>query len=197
MKRYRIALVLTLCLLVASPSFAYLRDDRDRNVTLSAAYSIPLDPPALEDGGELPPGAGETLSFGAAYRFWGIFNASAHIYSDLIYGVDNWAGMRIRPLGMFSGGFGADIPLGGPNLILDWQRLFTGPSAPNEGVISYAGQFKFGVGFDITDRWNVNVFSRTIRNFSERAREVVDYAAQLEDGNKRFTTIGIGTGFRL
>lgn len=178
------------------PAHAYLSEP-ERNIILSSEYSIPLNPPALEDVDEMPPGAEETLSFGLGYNFWGIFVASGHIYSDINYNADNVLGVAVRPLGMFSMGLGLDIPVGGPRIMLDWQRLFTGPSAPNEGVISYAGQFKFGVGFEVTDRWGLHVFSRTIRNFSGRAKELGDYEAAFAAMDERFTNIGVGTQLRF
>ncbi len=171
--------------------------DSPRRVVVTTEFSIPLNPPAIAAGEVLPPGAADTLSLGVGYRFWGIFNASAHLYNEIVYGADNPVGFTVRPMGLFSGGLGLEIPLGGPHLILDWQRLFTGPSAPNEGVVSYARQSKIGVSFSLTEMWRIHVFSRTIRNFSDRARELVEYQPILTDPRTRFTTIGIGTSLRF
>ena len=192
----RSVVLAALILVMSFPAHAYLSEP-ERNIILSTEYSIPLNPPALDAVDEMPPGAEETLSFGLGYNFWGIFVASGHIYSDINYNADNVFGVGVRPLGMFSGGIGMNIPVGGPRIILDWQRLFTGPSAPNEGVISYAGQFKFGVGFDVSDRWGINVFSRTIRNFSGRAKDLGDYEKAFEVMDGRFTNIGVGAQMRF
>ena len=187
---------IALVLLVAAglqPAWA----DSARRVVVMTEFSIPLNPPAIEDNAVLPPGAADTLSLGVGYRFWGIFNASAHLYNEIIYGAANPVGFTVRPMGLFSGGLGLEVPLGGPHLLLDWQRLFTGPSAPNQGVVSYARQSKIGVSFSLTEMWRVHVFSRTIRNFSDRARELVEYQPILTDPQTRFTTIGIGTSLRF
>ncbi len=171
--------------------------DSPRRVVVTTEFSIPLNPPALEGDEVLPPGAADTLSLGVGYRFWGIFNASAHLYNEIVYDADKPVGFTVRPMGLFSGGLGLEIPLGGPHLILDWQRLFTGPSAPNQGVVSYARQTKIGVSFSLTEMWRVHVFSRTIRNFSEPAQELVEYEPFLTDPQTRFATIGIGTSLRF
>ena len=171
--------------------------DSPRRVVVTTEFSIPLNPPALEGDEVLPPGAADTLSLGVGYRFWGIFNASAHLYNEIVYGADNLVGFTVRPMGLFSGGLGLEIPLGGPHLMFDWQRLFTGPSAPNQGVVSYARQTKIGVSFSFTEMWRVHVFGRTIRNFSERAKELVEYEPFLTDPQTRFATIGIGTSLRF
>ncbi len=164
-------------------------------VILSSEYSIPLNPPVLATGEQLPPGAADTLTIGAGYRFWGVVVASGHVYNEILYGQDNPVGVAVRPLGLFSAGLGLEIPLGGPQLVLDWQRLFTGPSAPNTGVIDYAGQFKIGVSLPLFDFWRVHVFSRNIRNFSDRAR--TEFPVIGDDPSLQFSNIGIGTTFRF
>ncbi|MFP4644591.1 MAG: hypothetical protein ACLFM0_09575 [Spirochaetales bacterium] len=196
MMAQRSVVLSVLIVLIGFPAHAYMSEP-ERSVILSTEYSIPLNPPAVEDVDEMPPGAEETLRFGLGYNFWGVFVASGHIYSDINYKADNVFGVGVRPLGMFSGGVGLDIPVGGPRILLDWQRLFTGPSAPNEGVISYAGQFKMGLGFDVTDRWGLSVFSRTIRNFSGRAKELGDYEKAFDLTDGRFTNIGVGAQIRF
>lgn len=192
----RSVILTVLIVLVGFPAYAYLSEP-ERNLILSTEYSIPLNPPGVEEVDEMPPGAEETVSFGLGYRFWGIFIASGHIYSDINYNADNFLGVAIRPLGMFSGGIGMSIPVGGPRVILDWQRLFTGPSAPNAGVIDYAGQFKLGLGFDVSDRWGLSVFSKTIRNFSGRAKDLGDYDKAFDATDGRFTNIGVGAQMRF
>ncbi|TVQ28463.1 MAG: hypothetical protein EA383_00450 [Spirochaetaceae bacterium] len=186
-----ISIILLLIFVVAVSVSA---ENRPR-VILGTEYSVPLNPPALESGEELPPGAADTLAFAAGYRFWGIGIASVHLYNEILYGQDNPVGLGVRPLGLFSAGLGLEIPLGGPSLILDWQRLFTGPSAPNTGVIDYAGQFKIGVSLPLFDFWRVHVFSRNIRNFSDRAR--TDFPVIGDDPSLQFSNIGIGTTFRF
>ena len=192
----RSVLLTVLIVLIGLPAHAYLSES-ERDFIVSTEYSIPLNPPPVEKVDEMPPGAEETLSFGLGYNFWGVFVASGHMYSDINYKADNAFGVGIRPLGMFSGGIGLNIPVGGPRIILDWQRLFTGPSAPNKGVISYAGQFKLGLGFDVSDRWGLSVFSRTIRNFSGRAKELGDYEKAFDQTNGRFTNLGVGAYLRF
>ncbi|TVR57805.1 MAG: hypothetical protein EA426_11455 [Spirochaetaceae bacterium] len=169
--------------------------DASGRVMVTAEFGIPLNPPVIDEGEALPPGAADTVSIGAGYRFWGIFHGSIHLYNEIIYGAANPVGITIRPMGLFSGGIGMEIPLGGPNLILDSQWLFTGPSAPNRGVMSYARQSKIGVSFTLNQSWRVHVFSRTIRNFSDLAQ--AEFLPFLDDPNTRFTTIGIGTSLRL
>ena len=166
-------------------------------LSVTAEVSIPVNPPAVTEGETLPPGAADTFSLGVGYRFWGIFNGSIHLYNEIIYGAANPVGVTIRPMGLFSGGLGLEIPLGGPDLILDSQWLFTGPSSPNGGVISYARQSKIGVSFRLSQAWRVHVFSRTIRNFTDRAQELTEYKPFIDDPNTRFSMIGIGTSLRF
>ncbi len=186
---------ISIILLIIGLAGASAMADTGARIILNSEYSIPLNPPSLASGEELPPGAADTLTFGAGYRFWGIAVASLNLYNEILYGQDNAVGIGIRPLGLFSAGLGLEIPLGGPHLMLDWQRMFTGPTAPNEGVIDYAGQFKIGLSLPVFDFWRVHVFSRNIRNFSDRAQEA--FPAIGEDPSLQFSNIGIGTSFRF
>ena len=130
------------------------------------------------------------LAFGALYQFWGIFTFSGTMYTDIVYGADNILNIdRIRPLGLFSGGFGLKIPLGGFHLVMDWQKFYTG-TISNSGIYDYADSYKFGLSMDVNDYVGVEVYSRKLFGFSEKA--VADEAIRIESSDETVQTIGAG-----
>lgn len=162
-------------------------------------YNIPINQPAAFDGdGEIsaddvPAGTAESLSFGAAYRFWGIFFVGGHFYNEIIYGADNIFNVQeIRPLGLFSAGLGLEVPLGDIGLIFDWQRMFTGSTAPT-GLADFSNSFKWGLTFKVSDRFAIEAYARRFSNFTDRVQVENDIYA--ESGTLR--TFGAGAVLRL
>ncbi len=190
----RICAVALVLLVVAGTGVAAA--DEQRGVVL-AEYAVPLNGSALDGDSQTPPGAVDTLSLGLAYQFWRVFYGSVHLYNRIIHGADNPIGIAARPLGLFSAGVGLEIPIAGPYLTLDWQRLFTMPSEPHTGITRYGRLVKIGLGFELLDNWRLHVFSRTVHVFSDDAGDTVDYGAPLFERRARFGSIGIGTSLRF
>ena len=190
MKRIGVVLVL---LIFAGTGVAVAGEQR---AVVSAEYAVPLNGLAFE-GTQTPPGAIDTLSLGLAYQFWRIFYGSVHLHNEIVHGADNAIGIAVRPMGLFSAGIGLEIPLAGPYLILDWQRLFTIPSVPHSGISRYGGALKLGVGFTLHQSWRVHVFSRSVNVFSDDPDGTVDYGAPLFERSTRFSSVGIGTSLRF
>ena len=168
----------------------------EQRAVVSAEYAVPLNGLAFE-GAQTPPGAIDTLSLSLGYQFWRIFYGSVHLYNEIIHGADNSIGIGVKPVGLFSAGIGLEIPIAGPYLILDWQRLFTIPSVPHGGVGRYGGVLKIGLGFELLESWRLHVFSRSVNVFSDDPEGTVDYGAPPFERRTRFGSIGLGTSLRF
>ena len=94
-------ILIVLVLLVIVSTGTLLAGNR---VNLHVDYNIPIAQSNLSSN----------LALGASYRFWGIFRFHGAIYTNVIPGGDNIFGIEaIKPIGLFSGGFGMRIPMGG------------------------------------------------------------------------------------
>jgi hypothetical protein len=190
----RMCAVALVLLIVAGTGVVVAGEQRG---VISAEYAVPLDGSVSDSNVQTAPGAVDTLNLGLAVQFWRIFYGSVHLYSEVVYGAENRIGVAARPMGLFSAGVGLEIPIAGPYLILDWQRLFTIPSAPHEGISRYGGLMKIGMGFRLLENWRVHVFSRSVNIHAEYADDTVDYGAPIIDLRPRFSSIGIGTSIRF
>ena len=131
---------------------------------LKSHYNLPLNSEEM----------GETLDFEAGFRFWGIFVLSASMHTQIIYGADNIFNIsRIAPIGLASAGFGLQIPLGGIDLILDWQQFFTVIGTSNNFRL-FSGSFKFGGVFNVGDSWGIEVYNRKLSNFTADSGIIAD-----------------------
>ena len=180
MKRDRIVLIL-LVLLCAGAAFAAA----DPQFRITADYNTPIDNNKIDPN----------LGVGAQYQFWGIFTLSAQLYTELVGGGTNILGIsEIRPLGLFSGGLGMRIPLGGFFLTMDWQKFFTG-TASNEGVYALSDSYQIGLAIDLSKHFGIEVYTRRLFAFTDRA--IADPAFRVSDTEDTVQTIGIGGVFHL
>jgi hypothetical protein len=194
-------LTLLFVMLLATVCFAAAADE-DGTLMIFADYNIPINPPAeREIGGgdssispsDYPPASAESLSVGAAYKFWGIFFVGGHFYNEIIYGADNLFNIdEVRPIGLFSAGLGVEIPLGGIGFIFDWQRMFTGTSA-REGIFDFSNSFKWGLTFEVSERFALEAYTRRFSNFSGQAQDEYRIYADEHPVN----TFGAGAILRL
>jgi len=154
MKGLRIALVITVLIMLANAVvFA------DERFSITSAYSTPIGNDKIDP----------SLSVGLDYRFWGVFRFSFNMYNNIVLGADNILNIqRIAPIGLFSGGVGMKIPLGGFHLLLDWQKYFTGTAA-SEGVFPFSDSYAFGASMDLSRNFSIEVTKRTLYNFSPQS----------------------------
>jgi hypothetical protein len=149
----------------------------DGKLLLKAHYNLPLNSEEM----------GETLDFEAGFRFWGIFVLSASMHTQIIYGADNIFNIsKIAPIGLASAGFGLQIPLGGIDLIMDWQQFFTIIGTTNNFRL-FSGSFKFGGVFNIGESWGIEVYNRKLSNFSADSGILAD----------QINLLGVGAVFAL
>jgi hypothetical protein len=168
-------------LTVVTTSVAWSQD----RFTLTADYTMPIGNEKIE----------ASVGVGAEYRFWGIFVFSATMYTEIVYGADNIFNIsQVRPIGLFSGGLGMKIPLGGFDLTFDWQKYFTGTSSA-EGVFPFSDSYAIGAAIDLSNSFGVEIFSRRLYNFSEQA--ITDAALKIESAEDTVETIGVALQFHL
>lgn len=180
MKHARI-MILTV-VIVAIAAFSVSADDR---FSLNADYLVPVGNDQI----------GQSIGVGASYRFWGIFNFTGTMYTEILYGADNLFNIRqIRPIGLFSGGLGMEIPLGGFDLNFGWHKYFTGTSAET-GVFPFSDSYTVGAGVDLSPSFGVAIYSRRLYNFSDQA--IADEGLNIETSEDTVETIGIGLRFHL
>jgi hypothetical protein len=172
MKRILMATVLGIVMLTtASGAFA------DGRLMLQADYNFPMNSEYLS----------ENLSFSAGLRFWGIFFLTGTMYTDIVYGADNVFNVReIVPIGLFSGGLGMHIPMGGVGFMMDWQRFFTG-TLSKEGVYDFSNSFKIGLTVEVNEHVGLEFYNRKLYDFSKRAQGSFGFAK-----NGTVNTFGAG-----
>ena len=157
---------------------------RDR-FSVQADYNVPVGNEMIDPN----------LSLGATYRFWGIFTASANVYTDIVYGADNILNISsIQPLGLFSGGFGLQIPLGGLYLTMDWNKFFTG-TISDSGIYDFCASYRIGLNIDLNEYVGVEVYSRKLFDFTDRA--VADDNVRIVSNDQTVQTIGMGLVLNL
>ena len=124
-----------------------------------------------------------------------MFQFSFNMYNNIVLGADNILNIRrFAPIGLFSGGIGMKIPLGGFHLLLDWQKYFTGTAA-NEGVFPFSDSYAFGVSLDLSRVFGIEVMKRTLYNFSEQS--IQDSALRVESENDKIDTLSLGVAIHL
>ena len=179
MKSMRIAVILTVLMVITCATVSAER------FSVTSAYSIPINNDKID----------QSLIVGIDYRFWGVFQFSFNMYNDIVMGADNIFNIRtIRPIGLFSGGIGMKIPLGGFHLLFDWQKYFTGTAA-TEGVFAFSDSYAFGVSLDLSDIFGIEVMSRRLYNFSEQT--ITDSALKIDSKNDTIDTLSFGVAFHL
>jgi len=158
-------LSLTLILMMTTYSlFAF-----QEGLNLTATYLAPINPPEEEATGDLY--MERNFAFGAELGFWGIFTASAAAYTDITWNTDSFMGIEnISPIGLFSAGFGMDIPMGPIHFVMDWSQYYNAGQEGGE-VFDYSDSFKYGIRAKVNSHIAVEVFSRKLVNFTKAAKE--------------------------
>ena len=157
----------------------------DSKLRISGNYVTPIGNAQID----------QSFGIGLDYHFWGVFNVSLNMYNEVVLGAENIFNIQtIRPIGLFSGGLGMKIPMGGLNLLLDWQKYFTGTSA-DQGVFMLSDSYAIGVDFELNNNLSIQIKSRRLYNFSEQA--INDSRLRIESMTETVDVLGIGASFRL
>ena len=180
MKGKKIVLITVALIVVACATVS-----ADERFSVTSAYSTPIGNDRIDP----------SLSLGVDYRFWGVFTFSINMYNDIVLGAENILNIsQIRPIGLFSGGIGMKIPLGGFHLLLDWEKYFTG-TASTEGVFPFSDSYSYGVSLDLSDWFAIEVNQRRLYNFSEQA--ITDSSLRIETVNDTIDLLSFGVAFHL
>ncbi len=180
MKSMKIALILAVLIVITCATVS-----ADERFSVTTAYSMPVGDDKIDP----------SLSIGFDYRFWGVFQFSFNMYNDIVMGAENILNIRtVRPIGLFSGGVGMKIPLGGFHVLLDWQKYFTGTAA-SDGVFPFSDSYAFGVCLDLSDIFGIEVMSRRLYNFSEQT--IQDSALRIDSENDTIDILSFGVVFHL
>ncbi|NOY08094.1 MAG: hypothetical protein GXP33_04550 [Spirochaetes bacterium] len=156
-----------------------------KTFTISTDYNIPISNETVD----------QNLSFGADYRFWGIFQFIGNMYTSVVYGGDNILNIkRIEPLGLFSFGIGIKIPLGGFYLALDYEKFYTGTTAKT-GIYDFCDSVKAGINIDLSSTFGFEFYNRRLFNFSEKAVSDGGYRISKSDGI--IWLLGVGVNFHI
>ncbi len=157
----------------------------DERFSITSAYSMPIGNDKIDP----------SLSVGIDYRFWGVFQFSLNMYNTIVLGADNILDIReIKPIGLFSGGVGMKIPMGGFHLLIDWQKYFTG-TAGDQGVFPFADSYAYGVSLDVSKTFGIEVSRRQLYNFSTQA--IQDPGLRIDTANDTIDVLSIGVAFHL
>jgi len=155
MKLKSVILIMLLCIGSVMSLFAW--EERYTNLSIHSSWNSPVSDDFIDS----------SVSFGASYHFWGIFELTGSVYTTVKSGGDNIFGIEsIDPIGLFSGGLGIKIPLGGISAIFDWQQLYDAGDA----VQSLSETYKYGLSMDLNNRIGIEVYKRHFYNFSDEAR---------------------------
>ena len=153
--------------------------------SVSTAYNSPIGNESIDP----------SIGVGLEYRFWGVFAFSINMYNDMVMGAENILNIQqVRPAGIFSGGVGMKIPLGGFHFLLDWQKFFTGTVA-EQGVFALSDSYAFGVSLDLSNLFTIEVQSRRLFNFSEKA--IQDPGLRITSTDDTVDLLSIGASFHL
>lgn len=157
----------------------------DKRFSIEGSYNMPIGNDKIDP----------SFAIGAEYHFWGVFTFSVAMYNDIVYGAENILNIsQIRPIGLFSGGMGMKIPLGGFYVVFDWQKFYTGTSA-QEGVFPFSDSYSIGASVDISESFSIDLYSRRLYNFSDQA--IDDPLLRIETVTDTVDTIGIGASFHF
>ena len=175
----KIFFITLLILVITGPVIA------DEMLRVDATYNMPLDNDKID----------ANVSFGAGAKFWGIFLASANIYTEVIPGGDNPFNIAgVRPIGLVSWGLGMEIPMGDLYVGMDWQKFYTALGY-DEGAYAFSDSFKIGLGFNLSDSFSVEAFSRRFFNFTPEAE--MDVVSKITAEDEEIQTIGFSAVLRL
>ena len=154
-------------------------------LSISTAYNAPIGNKGIDPN----------FGIGLEYRFWGVFAFSINLYNDMVMGADNVLNIQqVRPAGVFSGGVGMKIPLGGFHLLLDWQKFFTGTVA-EQGVFPLSDSYALGVSMDLSNFFGIEIRWRNLYNFSDKA--IQDPGLRIAAADDTVDLLSIGASFHL
>lgn len=154
-------------------------------LSVHSDYNVPVSTNSL----------GSNVEFGAQYGFWGIFRLNASVFTNFNYGADNVFNIAsITPAGLFSTGFGMRVPLGGLALELGWSQFYTG-FGDNAGVYHFSDSYTIGLAIDLSHRFGVRVYNRSLYNFTNQALASDRYGLTAAEG--RVNTLGAGVVLHL
>lgn len=181
MKRIYLILLAGLLALIAAGQVSA----ETHRLSLHADYNAPISSSSI----------GSNVEFGAQYRFWGIFRFNASVFTNFTYGSNNLFNVAtITPAGLFSAGFGMKIPLGGFAFELGWNQFYTG-FGDSAGVYHFSDSYSIGLDFDLTDRFGIRVYNRSLYNFTSQALASSQYGLSASTG--RVSTLGAGVVLHL
>ena len=174
------AIIFLVILTALSTGFAF-----GERFTVNGDYTVPIGNDKID----------ASIGVGAEYNFWGVFTFSGMMYTEIIYGADNILNIsQIRPIGLFSGGLGMKIPMGGFELTFGWQKFFTGTAA-TDGVFAFSDSYSVGGVLNLSDFFGIGIYSRRLFNFTEEA--IADSALRIESSEDTVDTIGISVRFSI
>jgi len=155
----------------------------DYRFSLTGGYNSPYNNDVMESN----------FSLGASFRFWGIFNLGAVMYTEIIEGGDNIFNIqRIDPLGIFSVGLGVRIPMGeNIGIVFDNQNFYRGFGS-DQGVYSFSDSWKVGVNLDLSETFGIEIYKRRLYDFSDEALSDPDSPLSGTPPEEGIDIIGIG-----
>lgn len=157
----------------------------NNNFSVNIDYNIPISNESID----------QNLSFGADYQFWGIFQFTGNIYTDIVYGADNIFNIkRIVPIGLFSFGIGLNIPLGGFFLLFDYEKYYTGTAAES-GIYDFCDSVRAGISIDLSSTFGFEFYNRRLLNFSQKT--VNDKGYRITKPDDAIGLLGMGVNFHL
>lgn len=152
-------------------------------ISIFANYNTPYNNQVLDNH----------IGVGGSFRFWGIFTANAIMYTEVIPGGDNIFNIqRFDPLGLFSVGFGMQIPLGDSfQIVGDWQPFYRGLGSA-QGVYRFSDSWKMGLKVDLSDSFGIEVYKRTIYSFTDEAMNDPDTIFNTTPSEDGVELVGVG-----
>lgn len=137
-------------------------------LNITGTYLTPINPPEDLTSGSTY--IDKNFGFGLEYGFWGIFSVGGNVYTDITWNAENFMGVEeITPIGLFSAGFGMDIPMGPIHFIMDWQKFYN--AGKEEGdIFDYSDSFKYGIRVKVNQHIGLEAYSRKLYNFSAQAK---------------------------
>jgi len=165
-----------------------LQAEDDSHFSLIGTYNTPYNSESFQSN----------FGIGAAFRFWGIFNLNANLYTDIVTGGDNLFNLKsIEPLGLFSFGLGVKIPMA-PNMAItgDLQRFYRG-LGEEDNLYPFSSSWMAGVCVDFNKFFGMEFYTRRLYDFSDDAKNEEDsLIVGLADGDN-IKMLGIGLIFYL
>ena len=155
----------------------------DYRFSITGGYNSPFNNSVMDSN----------FSLGGAFRFWGIFNLGAAMYTEIIEGGDNILNIqRIDPLGIFSVGLGVRIPMGeNIGIVFDNQTFYRGFGS-DQGVYSFSDSWKVGVNLDLSETFGIEIYKRRLYDFSDEALSDPDSLLGGAPPEEGIDIIGVG-----